>query len=199
MRTSLSIAVADDERDTREFLAEALERAGHKIVGCFATGDELVKAIHDKKPDLVVADIRMPEIDGIEAATIANHERPIPFILVSAFHDQETLDRASAGQVFGYLIKPISEADLKTAISLAIVRFEQFQALLKDTHDLRQALDDRKIIEKAKGILMKRNQVDEEEAYRRLRKAASQQNVKLNEVCRKVISAEQVFRNLAEQ
>ena len=143
-------------------------RNGHQVVGVCATGEELLKTIKDRSPELVIADIRMPKVDGIEAANIANRERPVPFVLVSAFHDKETLMRAAAPHIMGYLIKPISDAELKTAVTMAMSRFDQFQAVLKDAAELRQALEDRKLIERAKGIVIKRTHTEEEEAYRRL-------------------------------
>ena len=111
-------------------------------------------------------------------------------------HDAETLMRVGADHIMGYLIKPISEADLKAAIALAIVRFQHFLALSREASDLRQALEDRKVIEKAKGVVMKRLHTEEEEAFRRLRKFASDQNLKLVEVGRRIIAAEEIFHEL---
>jgi AmiR/NasT family two-component response regulator len=198
MKTEFRIAVADDERDTREFLAEVLVRSGHQVVGTCANGDELLKTIRERDPELVITDIRMPQVDGIDVAVIANRERCLPFLLVSAYHDRETLKRAAAGHIVGYLIKPISEAEIKTAVTMAMVRFEQFQALLKDAAELRQALEERKIVERAKGVVMKRLRIEEDEAFRKMRKTASQHNVKLAEVCRKILQAEETFQGLEQ-
>lgn len=198
MRTEFKVAVADDERDTREFLSKCLERQGHQVVGVCASGDELLKTIKELAPDLVISDVRMPNVDGIEAAVAANRERPVPFLIVSAHHDKETLNRAAAAHVIGYLTKPISESDLKTAVTMAMVRFDQFQAILKDNSDLRQALEDRKLIERGKGIVIKRMGLDEEEAYRRIRRWASNQNVKVSEICRRIVAAEEIFVSLEQ-
>lgn len=198
MKTEYRIAIADDERDTREFLSEVLSRNGHQVVGVACTGEELLKTIQERRPDLVIADVRMPKMDGIEVANIANREHPVPFLMVSAHHDKETLGRCAANHIVGYLVKPISEAEVKTAVTMAMTRYEQFLSLAKETSDLRQALEDRKLVEKAKGIVMKRSEVAEEEAYRRIRKWASHQNLKLNEVCRRVLAAEEVFHNLEQ-
>jgi response regulator NasT len=138
----------------------------------------------------------MPDMDGIQMSMEVNRSRQVPVILVSAHHDAETLTRLGADHIMGYLIKPISEADLKTAIALAMTRFQHFQALAKEASDLRQALEDRKLIEKAKGIVMRRLRVDEEEAFRRMRRHASDQNLKLAEVGRRVITAEEIFQLL---
>src|SRR5947209_9006841 len=132
MKTEFRIAIADDERDTREFLAEVLARNGHQVVGSCSNGEELLQTIRERNPELVITDIRMPAPDGIEVSAIANRERPLPFLLVSAYHDRDMLKRANAPHVVGYLVKPISEAEVKTAVTMAMSRFEQFQTLLKD-------------------------------------------------------------------
>ena len=127
------------------------------------------------RPDLVITDIKMPDMDGIDAATQIYRERPIPVILVSAYHDPEFIRRAEADHILAYLVKPIKQADLEPAIALAMRRFEQFQALRKEAADLRQALEDRKVIERAKGILMKKAGLDEHDAFRRLAEAGQRQ------------------------
>ena len=123
-----------------------------------------------------------------------NRERETPFILVSAFDDPGLLARAEVAPVLAYLVKPIKQADLKTAIGLAMTRFEHFQALRRETSDLRQALEDRKAIEQAKGVLMKNAAVDEQEAFRRLRQLARDSNRKMVEIARTVLLAGQAFQ-----
>jgi AmiR/NasT family two-component response regulator len=196
MKHPLRVAVADDESDVRDYLQEVLPRLGYEVVGVASTGRELTDQVRASNPDLIIADIKMPDMDGIEASTAVNRDRAIPVVLVSAHHDAQTLTRVGADHIMGYLVKPISEADLKTAITLAMVRFQHFQALVKETSDLRQALEDRKLVEKAKGVVMKRLRVDEEESFRRMRKHASDHNLKLAEVSRRVIAAEEVFREM---
>src|SRR5262245_35169834 len=152
----LRIAIADDERDMRDYLQEALPRLGHTVVAAAENGRQLVDRIRDTPPDLVITDIKMPDMDGIELSTVINRDRPVPVILVSAHHDAETLTRLGVDHIMGYLIKPVSEPDLKAAIALAMIRFRHFIALVKETADLRQALEDRKVIERAKGVIMRR-------------------------------------------
>jgi AmiR/NasT family two-component response regulator len=195
MTRTLRIAVAEDERDTREYLQEMLTRLGHQVVTA-ANGKQLAEQCRILKPDLVVTDIKMPDIDGITAAEQINTEKETPVILVSAHHDAELLERAAADHIMGYLIKPVSQADVEAAISLALHRFEQFKALRKEASSLRQALEDRKVIERAKGTVMRRLRVDEEEAYRRLRKLASDHNHKLVDVALNVLKADEVFQQL---
>ena len=132
-------------------------------------------------------------MDGIDAATALYRERPLPVILVSAFHDTELIERAEADHIMGYLVKPIKQADLGPVIALAMRRFEQFEALRREAADLRQALEDRKTIERAKGILMKKAQMDEQAAFRRLQKLASEKNLKLVELAHMILTAEEAL------
>jgi response regulator NasT len=192
----LRVAVADDEKDILEYLEEVLPRLGYEVVASASNGREMASRVRQAKPDLVITDIRMPDMDGIDLANAINRDTQIPVILVSAHHDEELVRRAAADHIMAYLIKPISEAHLKTAIPLAMQRFRHFQALADEAASLRQALEDRKLIEKAKGILMRRLRVDEEDAFRRLRMLASSQNRKLVDVGRAVATAEEVFRQL---
>jgi two-component system, response regulator PdtaR len=193
MTHSLRIAVADDEPDVREYLQKVLLRLGHNVVGAAQTGRALIVLCKSTQPDLIISDIKMPDMDGIDAATEIYKERPIPVILVSAFHDAELIARAEADHVMGYLVKPIKQADLVPAIALATRRFEQFKALQQETADLKQALEDRKIIEKAKGLLMKRANMDEPEAFRNLQKMASDKNRKLVDIAQMILVTEELL------
>jgi response regulator NasT len=193
MTEPLRIAVADDEPDMCDYFAKILPRLGHRVVAVASTGTELVEQVRQHAPDLVITDIRMPDMDGIDAAIRIYKERAVPVILVSAYHDAELIKRAEADHIMGYLVKPIKQVDLAPAISLSMRRFEQFEALRQEATDLRQALEDRKLIERAKGILMKRTGLDEAAAFRRLQKTASDKNLKLAEVSRMIVTAEEAF------
>src|SRR5262249_52355813 len=154
-------------------LQEALPRLGHEVVAVAETGTQLIERCREVRPDLIITDIMMPDMDGIRAVQEVNREAPAPVILVSAHHDAELIVRAGTDHVMAYLLKPVREADLSTAIYLAVLRFEHFQKLTREAASLRQAMEDRKLIERAKGILMKRARIDEPEAFRRLQKLAS--------------------------
>jgi len=195
----LRIAIADDDRDIREYLHEVLPRLGHEVVSVAESGKQLVAQVQATQPDLIVTDIKMPDLDGIEVAAQVNRQRPVPVILVSAHHDAELLSRSQNEHIMNYLVKPVSEPDLKTAIVLAMTRFKHYVALSKEAADLRQALEDRKVIERAKGSIMKRLRVDEDEAFRRLRKFASDHNQKLVEVGGRINAAEDIFHQLERQ
>src|SRR5262249_29155639 len=151
MTRALRIVVADDEPDMRQYFQRMLPRLGHKVVATATTGRELVDLCRAEKPDLVITDIKMPDLDGIEAALQIEEHRPVPIILISAYHDAALIQRAEANHVLGYLVKPIKQADLEPSIALAVRRFEEFQALQKEAADWRQAAQDRKIIERAKA------------------------------------------------
>lgn len=189
----LRIVVAEDEAEMRKYLATTLPRVGHDVAGAAENGRELVDLCRTVNPDVVITDIKMPEMDGIEAAMQIFRERPVPVILLTAYHDAEHIHRAELSHILGYLIKPIKEVDLGPAIAIAIARFEQFQELHREATDLRQALEDRKLIERAKGILMKRAVVDEQEAFRRLQKLATSKRQKLIEAAHMILSIDSIY------
>jgi response regulator NasT len=197
MTKTLRIAVADDEPDMREYFVRILPVLGHEVVAVAKDGRELVSDCRETSPDLVITDIKMgdgpDDLDGIEAATAIVAERAVPVILISAFHDPELMARAQLDHVLAYLVKPVKQADLETAIALSMRRFEQFRSLEREATDLRQALEDRKLIERAKGILMRTRGLDEQEAFRRLQKVARDGNVKLRDIAKTVVLADQVM------
>lgn len=193
MTQSLRIVVADDEADMREFFEKMLPRCGHQVVAIAETGAELVEHCRRVQPDLVITDIKMPVMDGIEASTQVCQERAVPVILVSAYHDASLIERAEADHVLAYLIKPIGLADLQPAISIAVRRFAELQALRAECTDLKQSLSDRKVIEQAKGILMKSAGIDEKEAFRRLQELASERNQKLVQAAQGILAVAKAF------
>ena len=131
MSRRLRIAVADDESFVRDYLSELLPRLGHEPLAARG-GRELLELCRRQKPDLVITDIKMPDLDGIDAAIQIYQKWPIPVILVSAFHDPALIGRAEADHILGYLVKPIKPADLEPVIALAVRRFEQFEALRRE-------------------------------------------------------------------
>ncbi|WP_166831777.1 ANTAR domain-containing response regulator [Thalassoroseus pseudoceratinae] len=193
MTDPLKIVVADDEPEMREYLQETISLLGHEVIGAAATGRELLICCRDSPPDLVITDIKMPDMDGIQAANELRNIRPLPVILVSAYHEPELIERALNDHVLAFLVKPIKQADLETAIALAVRRFQEFCALQQQADDLRQALEDRKLVERAKGILMKRAAMSEADAFRRLQRLASDKNTKMVEIARTIVVAEEAF------
>ena len=193
MTPPLRIAIADDEPDMRDYFQRILPRLGHKVVAVAQNGSELIQQCRALRPDLVITDIKMPDMDGIDAAVQLYKDAPLPVILVSAYHDPELIQRAEADHILGYLVKPIKQADLEPVIALAMRRFEQFEELRKEAADLRQALEDRKAIERAKGVLMKRAHLDEQAAFRRLQKLASEKSRRLVDIAQMVLVAEEAL------
>jgi two-component system, response regulator PdtaR len=169
---------------------------GHEVVVVAKTGRQLIDQCRTARPDLVITDIKMPDLDGVRAAAEVNRDHPIPVILVTAHHEADLQAQVAGEYIMAYLSKPAKPIDLQAAIGLAMLRFDHFQALRREAATLRQALEDRKIIERAKGAVMKRLRVEEDEAFRRLQKLASTQNRKLVEIAQQVISAEEMFRQL---
>jgi response regulator NasT len=194
MNQRLRIAVADDEADMRDFFERMLPLCGHEVVSIAETGKELVEHCQTLHPDLVITDIKMPDMDGIDASTQICRDRATPVILVSAYHDPQLVHRAESDHVMAYLVKPIGQADLGPAIAVAISRFQELQALRKETGDLKQALADRTIIEQAKGILMKVTGVDEKDAYKRLQQLAADKNQKVIDAAQSVLAMERALR-----
>lgn len=193
MSRSLRILVADDEQEMQTYFREILAELGHEVIGVACGGRELVAGALEHHPDLIVTDIRMPELDGIDATAEVYRHMAIPVILVSAYHEPDLISRAEADYIMAYLVKPIRSSHLQAAIALAMRRFERLQDLEKEAGDLRQALQDRKIIERAKGILMKQAKLNEEEAFKRLQTLASNRNQKMVTVAKLVLSMHDAF------
>jgi response regulator NasT len=196
MSRSLRIVVADDHADTRESYHLLLPALGHAVVGEAATGKELVERCCALRPDLVISDIKMPDMDGIEAAARIYRECPAAVILVTGHRDPELVERALASHALAYLVKPVRPEELAPAIALAVHRFAEFEAVRKEAEALRQSLEERKVIERAKGVIMRRLGVDEQDAYRRLKRCATDRNRKMSDYAREVLRAEEVFATL---
>lgn len=193
MSRRLRIVAADDEPDMRDFFEKVLAHLGHEVLAVVEDGAALVDRCRELQPDLVITDVAMPGMDGIEAVREISREQPMPVIVVSAHHDDELVLRALSEQVLAYLVKPIKTADLQPAIALAMQRYREFEALQHQADDLRQALEDRKVIEQAKGILMSRTGASEPDAFRRLQLLSSEKSQKLVDVARMIVTAEEAF------
>ena len=198
MSLALRIAVADDEQDMRDFFERMLPRYGHQVVSVAENGRQLIEHCRELHPDLIITDIKMPEMDGIEASLVVFREYPTPVILVSAYHDAKLIERAEADHVMAYLVKPIGQADLEPAIAVAVRRFSEMQSLRQEAADLRQSLADRKVIEQAKGLLMKVAKITEKDAFRRLQELAADKNQKLIDAAQSVLALEKALRPAME-
>ncbi|QGJ71952.1 Response regulator receiver [Planctomycetales bacterium 10988] len=199
MKKSLRILIADDKPRMLDYLQVMLPPLGHQVVATATDGKQLIEQAQRHHPDLILTDIWMPEIDGLDAVAQICRQEPVPVIVISAHSDSESIQRASSEYIFGYLVKPVKKKDLEPAISVAMLRFEQFQSLRKEARDLWQALSDRKLIERAKGILMKRSQLDEETAFRRLQQMARDKNEKLASIAKTLVAAEDLVRQSQQE
>src|SRR5919109_701786 len=168
----MRILVAEDETIIRLDLRELLEAAGHEVVAEARDGEEAVALARAHAPELAILDVKMPRLDGIEAAKRILDERPIPIVMLTAYDQQELVARAVEAGVFGYLVKPFRESDLMPAIETARARHAELEALREEAESLAEALATRKVVERAKGLLMEREQLSEQEAFERLRRAS---------------------------
>jgi two-component system, response regulator PdtaR len=166
------VLVAEDETIIRLDLKELLERAGFEVCAEARDGVEAVELARSERPDVAVLDVKMPRLDGIEAARRILDERPIPIVMLTAYGQDELVSRAVEAGVFGYLVKPFREADLLPAIRTARARYEELVALREEAESLAEALTARKSIERAKGLLMDKEGLSEQDAFGRLRKAS---------------------------
>jgi response regulator NasT len=166
------VLVAEDETIIRLDLRGLLEAAGFEVCAEARDGEEAVQLARETRPDVALLDVKMPRLDGIEAARRILDERPIPIVMVTAYGERELVARAVEAGVFGYLVKPFRETDLLPAIETARARHDELSALREEADSLAEALAARKAIERAKGLLMQREGLTEQEAFARLRKAS---------------------------
>jgi response regulator NasT len=168
----LRILIAEDETIIRLDLRALLEKAGLDVCAEARDGEEAVELARTERPDLAIMDVKMPRLDGIEAARRILDERPIPIVMLTAYGQDELVSRAIEAGVFGYLVKPFRETDLLPAIATARARHEELQTLRQEAESLSEALAARKVIERAKGLLMAKEGLTEDEAFDRLRRAS---------------------------
>src|ERR1043165_4583089 len=168
----MRVLIAEDETLIRLDLKELLESAGFEVCGEARDGQEAVELAREVEPDVAVLDVKMPRLDGIEAARKILEERPIPIVMLTAYGQDELVSRAVEAGVFGYLVKPFRESDLLPAIATARARHEELVTLREEAESLAEALAARKVIERAKGLLMEKEGLSEQDAFARLRKAS---------------------------
>ncbi len=168
----LRVLIAEDETIIRLDLRALLERRRMDVCAEARNGAEAVEFARKHRPDVAIMDVKMPRLDGIEAAKLILDERPIPVVMLTAYGEQEIVARAAEVGVFGYLVKPFREQDILPAIETARARHDEVRALREETESLTEALAARKAIEHAKGLLMERESLSEQDAFTRLRRAS---------------------------
>ncbi|HLQ33672.1 MAG TPA: response regulator [Chloroflexota bacterium] len=192
MSAQTRVVVADDESVIRMDLKEMLAGLGYLVVGEAGDGESAVNLARELKPDLVIMDIKMPGTDGIQAAQILTEERIAPVLLLTAFSQTELIDGAKQAGVVGYIVKPFREGELVPAIEVAMARFREFRELETEIGDLRETLETRKLIERAKGILMDSQGLKEADAFRKIQKLSMNSRKSMKEVAEAIVLAEQI-------
>jgi AmiR/NasT family two-component response regulator len=185
------VIIADDESIIRMDLREMLTNLGYLVIGEVGDGRSAVNLARELRPDVVVMDIKMPDMDGIDAAKVLTEERVAPVLLLTAYSQQELIERAKDAGVVGYLVKPFRESDLAPAIEVAVARFAEFRALEKEVGDLKLALETRKLVDRAKGILMDSQGITEADAFRKIQKMSMNTRKAMKEVAEAIILAHQ--------
>jgi len=186
------IIIAEDDSVIRMDLREELQRQGYLVAGDVGDGQSAVNLARELRPELVLMDIRMPEMDGIEAARILTNERLAPVVLLTAFSDDELIERAREAGVVAYITKPWKPSDLKPAIEIALARFQEFREMESQVKTLEDQLATRKVVEKAKGMLMVKFSLSEQEAFRRIQKLSMNNRKSMREVAEAILLAEEL-------
>ncbi len=183
------VIVADDESIVRMDLREMLDSLGYLVVGEAGDGESAVHLSRELRPDIVIMDIKMPGMDGIDAGKILTEERIAPVLLLTAYSQQDLVDRAKDAGVMAYIVKPFHEADLAPAIEVALRRWKEFRTLEQEVEDLKEALETRKLVDRAKGILMDTQGLSEADAFRRIQKTSMDQRKPMKEVAEAIVLA----------
>lgn len=187
MMQSLRILIADDEAVIRMGLRKMLENMGHDVVGAARDGMIAIDLARRTKPDLVILDIKMPRLDGLEAAQVIAGERPVPILILTAYSDRELVERAATLAVHGYLVKPIRDVDLSSTIEIGLARFDESQSLRAEAADLEEALATRDLVDQAKRVLMTSQGLTEQEAFLRIQHRGREQRRPMREVAEEIL------------
>lgn len=187
--SGVRVLICEDEGLTALRLRKSLSRLGCEVVGEARDGEEAVSAAARLAPDAILMDIRMPKMDGVAAAEKIMQARPTAIVMITAYNERELVDAALQAGASGYLVKPVSDSQIEPALKVALSRFQQLADLQGELTNLKDALEARKVIERAKGIFMRRFELAEEEAYRRLQKISRDRRQSLKETARQVVDA----------
>lgn len=189
MLKKLKILLADDEAILRLDLREMLTEAGHEVVGEAVNGEEAVKLARQLQPEFIIMDVKMPVMDGLTAAKIIAEENIAPVLLLTAYSQQDIVEKASEAGVIAYLVKPIREEQLFPAMEIAAKRFTEVQKLNLELAQLKDSLETRKLLDRAKGILMTAHGMTEQEAYRKMQQFSMAKRISLKALAERIIAA----------
>lgn len=187
MSEKYRIVIADDEALICMDLREMLEEAGNEVVGIGSDGVEALNLVKEKKPDLAILDVKMPRLDGIQAARMIAHDNLAPVVLLTAFGDEDMIEKAKKSMVFGYVMKPVEEKTLFPAIQIAVSQYRQKKDMVDRVKNMERELAARKIVDRAKGLLMDYYHITEEDAYRRMQQTSMKRGITIADVAQKVV------------
>lgn len=192
MAQQLRLVIADDESLIRMNLKETLVGLGYLVVGEAGDGVSVVNLARELRPDLVIMDIKMPKLDGIQAAKMLTEDKIAPVLLLTAYSDRELVDRAREAGVVNYIVKPFRDAELLPAIEIAMARYAEFQEIDKKINDLEETLETRKLVERAKGVLMDTQGLKEQEAFRRIQQLSMNTRKSMREIAQAILLTAQM-------
>ncbi len=187
---AIQIVIAEDEAIIRLDLRETLEEEGYEVVADCGRGDEAVQLVTQHKPDVAILDIKMPVMSGLEAAKLISQSKICPVVMLTAFSQREIVEQARDAGALAYLVKPFQKSDLVPAIELAIARFAEMRALTGEVEALGAQLEIRKLMDRAKGILIDKHAMTENDAFTYIQKMAMSERVKMGEIAERIISGE---------
>lgn len=183
----MRILIVDDESLIRMDLRDILESSGHVVVGEGTNGVEAISLAKSLEPDVVLMDVKMPELDGIQAARQIGFAHIAPVVLLTSYSQQDLIDKARESGVYGYLIKPVREEYLVPTLEMARGRFEDDRQAREQILELEQSLEERKLISRATGILIELYSISEDEAYKRIRTLSMNKKMSISEICKLIV------------
>ncbi|MBK9713969.1 MAG: response regulator [Kouleothrix sp.] len=192
MAQQLRLVIVDDESIIRMNLKETLIGLGYLVVGEAGDGISAINLARELRPDLVIMDVRMPRMDGIQAAKVLHDERIAPVLLLTAFADREQVSNARDAGVMNYLVKPFRDTDLMPAIEIAFARYNVYQRMDQQVTDLTETLETRKLVEQAKGVLMDTQGLKEQEAFRKMQQLSMNTRKSMREIAQAILLTAQI-------
>lgn len=192
MAQQIRLVIADDESLIRMNLKETLVGLGYLVIGDASDGVTVINLARELRPDLVLMDIKMPRLDGIQAAKVLTEEKIAPVLLLTAYSDRELVDRAREAGVVNYIVKPFRDAELMPAIEIALARYKEFLEMDNQVADLKETLDTRKLVERAKGVLMDSQGLKEAEAFRKIQQLSMNTRKSMKEIAQALLLAHEI-------
>lgn len=183
----MRVLIADDEAVIRMGLRTMLEDMGHQVVATATDGASALEMMRTEKPEVILLDIKMPGMDGIQAARRIMQERPTPVVMLTAYSQRELVNEAREASVFGYLVKPVKEDLLAATLDLAVMRFQEWQKLRRQVQDLTKSLEAREVVEKAKRVLMEQQDLNEQQAFNKIHRTSRSRRVTMQQVAQEIL------------